>query len=79
MSFSRAEKFIEEKESWLRRNLAKITYAEKSFTVFDFDTNFHTVDHSLKIVRMKDEKPVIKLNGGEIQVLCPEGRDIKGE
>jgi hypothetical protein len=77
INFSRAEKFIEEKESWLRRNMAKIAFAEKSLTVFDYDTAFHTVDHFLKIVRVKGEKPLIKLNGGVILAFCPEGRDIK--
>ena len=77
ISFSRAQKFIEEKESWLRKNLAKIAFAEKSLTVFDYDSTFHTIDHCLKIVRVKSEKPMVKLNGGEILALCPEGRDIK--
>ncbi len=57
MSFKSAERFIEEKESWLRKNLVKINNTEKSFTVFDFETVFRTNEHSLKIIRTENEKP----------------------
>jgi len=77
VSFKRAERFIEEKESWLRRTLIKIKNAEKSFTIFDFETSFHTKDHSLRILKSTDGKPQVKLHDGNILVLCPDDRDIK--
>jgi predicted metal-dependent hydrolase len=77
MSFKSAERFIEEKESWLRKNLVKINNTEKSFTVFDFETVFHTNEHSLKIVRTENEKPGVKIHDSEIQVFCPIKKNIK--
>jgi predicted metal-dependent hydrolase len=77
VSFRRAERFIEEKESWLRRTLTKIKNAEKSFTIFDFETIFHTAEHTLKIVKTVYGKPQVKLKEGKILVLCPDDRDIK--
>ena len=76
VSFKRAERFIEEKESWLRRTLAKIRNAEESLTIFDFETNFHTKDHSLKIIKTANGKPQVKLHEGKILVLCPDDRNI---
>jgi predicted metal-dependent hydrolase len=77
VSFKRAERFIEEKESWLRRTLIKIRNAEEYFTIFDFETSFRTTDHVLKIVKSTDGKPQVKLNEGKILVFCPDDRDIK--
>lgn len=77
ISFKRAERFIEEKESWLRRTYVKIRNAEKSFTIFDFDTDFHTMEHALRMVKVTDGNPQVKLCGDKILLLCPADRDIK--
>jgi len=76
VSYTRAEKFIEEKEDWLRKTLGKMRNIERSFTIFDYDTSFHTIDHSLEIVEITDGKPMVKLQESKILVLCPYNRDI---
>ena len=76
VSYTRAERFIEEKEAWLRKTLGKIRNAERSFTIFDYNTSFHTTDHSLEIVKITDGNPLVKLQERKILVLCPDNRDI---
>lgn len=76
VSYTRAERFIEEKEAWLRRTLGKIRNAESSFTIFDYDTSFQTRDHSLEIVKITDGNPRVKLQEGKILVFCPDNRNI---
>ena len=77
VSFGRAEKFIEEKENWLRRTLERMRDAERSFTIFNYDTSFSTREHSLEIIKINEGKPLVKLHKGRIMVLCPDNRDIK--
>jgi predicted metal-dependent hydrolase len=77
VSYTRAEKFIEEKESWLRKILGGIKNAERSFTIFDYNTSFHTIDHSLEIIKAPDGKPLVKLFNDKILVLCPDNRNVK--
>lgn len=77
VSFLSAERFIEEKEKWLRKTYEKISKAEKSYTIFHYDTTFQTIEHSLEIVKINDAKPLVKLRDGKISVLCPDSRDIK--
>jgi predicted metal-dependent hydrolase len=77
VSFMRAEKFIEEKENWLRKTMGRIRNAERSFTIFDYNTSFHTRDHSLEIIKIPGGKPLVKLQGRKILVLCPINRNIQ--
>lgn len=76
VSFQYAEKFIEEKEIWLRKTLEKMRNAERSYTIFGYDTPFRTMDHSLEIAKTNNEKPVVRLLDGKILVLCPYNRNI---
>ena len=41
-SFSRAERFLEEKEKWIHKTLDRIRQLEDQYTVFNEDTRFHT-------------------------------------
>lgn len=77
VSYKSAEKFIRKKESWLVRNMAKINNAEKSMTIFDFETSFRTNNHALRIVKTGEQKLRAKLSGGEILVFCPIYKDIR--
>ena len=77
LSFNRAERFIEEKETWLRKTMKKIHNAERSLTVFDYDTSFQTIDHSLEIIKTNSNEPHVKLYDGTILVLCPDKRNIR--
>ena len=48
-SFSRGERFLEEKEKWINKTLEKIRKLEDQYTVFNEDTHFHTREHELKV------------------------------
>lgn len=77
VSFIRAEGFIEEKESWLRKTLGRIRDAEGSLTIFDYNTTFQTRDRSLEIIITTEGIPSVKIQPGKISVLCPDNRNIK--
>jgi predicted metal-dependent hydrolase len=75
-SYSRAERFLEEKEKWIQKALEKIRKLEDQHTVFVEDTPFRTVDHKLFIRRTNEDKAGVKLEGGKIQVHIPNNSDI---
>jgi len=79
VSFSRAEKFIEQKESWLRKNMGKIHLAESNHTIFDDSTEFSTAEHTLQIERTNQDAPGIRISGKVILISCPESADIKSK
>ncbi len=77
VSFSRGEKFIAKKENWLRKNMDRVRIAESNHTIFDDHTEFNTVEHSLRIERINQDEPGIKIVGKKIVVSCPVIADIK--
>jgi predicted metal-dependent hydrolase len=79
VSFSRAEKFIAQKESWLKKNMGKIRSAESNHTLFDDHTEFYTVEHTLQIERTDQDKPVVKIMEKKIRVFCPASADIRSK
>ena len=68
VSFNRAEKFIAQKESWLKKNTGKIRLAESNHTLFDDHTEFKTVEHTLQIERTDQDNAVIKIMDKKIRV-----------
>jgi len=77
VSFKKAERFIEEKESWLRRTIRNVRDMEKSYSVFDYDTEFNTKEHTLEIIRIEGENPKVILKDSKVSVYIPGTRDIK--
>ena len=61
VSFNRAEKFIAQKESWLKKNTGKIRLAESNHTLFDDHTEFNTAEHTLQIERTDQDRAVVKI------------------
>ena len=49
VSFNKAKEVAKQRITWIRSHLSKMKKAEEQFTVFDFDTNFQTRNHTLKI------------------------------
>ncbi len=76
-SFSRAERFLEEKEKWIQKTLEKIRNLEDQYTVFNEDTSFHTHEHELKIERVDVDIPKVSLKDKKILVQLPETADIQ--
>jgi predicted metal-dependent hydrolase len=77
VSFSRAERFIEEKENWLRQTIRNISVIENNYTLFGYDTPFKTVEHSLEIIKTNERDTKVILKNKKILVHCPANRDIK--
>jgi len=79
VSFTRAEKYIESKNNWLRKNMDKIRIVENNHTVFDDQTEFRTAEHVLEIERTGRVKPGVVIRSGKIKVLCPLTADIRNK
>lgn len=77
VSFKRAEKFIEEKETWLRQTIGNIRNMENSHTVFTYDTVFNTTEYTLEFIRTEDGNPKVILKERKIRVYIPNQRDVK--
>jgi predicted metal-dependent hydrolase len=75
-SFSRGERFLEEKEKWIHRTLEKIRKLEDQYTVFNEDTHFHTHEHELKVERTGEDNPKVSLKDKRILVQIPLASDI---
>lgn len=76
-SFSRAERFLEEKEKWIHKTLEKIRTLENHLTVFNDFTSFHTREHELKVERMDIAIPKVILRDKKILVQLPENAYIE--
>jgi predicted metal-dependent hydrolase len=75
-SFSRAERFLEEKEKWIQKTLEKIRKLEDQYTVFTEDTQFNTHEHALTVERLDGDIPKVNLKDKKILVQLPETSDI---
>jgi predicted metal-dependent hydrolase len=76
-SYSRAERFLEQKEEWINKTLDKIRKLEDQYTVFSEDTGFQTREHALKIERLDGEMPKVSLKEREILVRLPLKADVQ--
>jgi len=75
-SYSRAERFLEEKGKWIHKTLEKIRKLEDQYTVFNEDTRFHTREHELKVEHMDGDIPRVSLKNKMILVKLPLTSDI---
>jgi predicted metal-dependent hydrolase len=75
-SYSRAERFLEEKEKWIHKTLEKIRKLEDQYTVFNENTRFHTREHELKVEYMDGDIPRVSLKDKMILVKLPLTSDI---
>ena len=78
-TFSHAEQFLSKKENWIRKSLYKIKVAEGRQTIFDDQTEFSTVEHTLRIERVRNVNPGIKISGKTILFSCPGSADIQSK
>ena len=76
VSFNKAKEVAKQRITWIRSHLSKMKKAEEQFTVFDFDTNFQTRNHTLKIKLSNSDKfsSIVKKN--KISVSIPENLNI---
>jgi predicted metal-dependent hydrolase len=76
-SFSRAERFLDEKEKWIHKTLEKIHRLEDQFTVFKEDTPYKTREHELRVERIDGGLPKVSLKDKGIIVHLPVTTDIQ--
>lgn len=77
ISFDTAISVIEKRMRWIKENLKKIQDAQSSLTLFDFNTEFKTREHQLKLVKGNFEiiNSIVKNNS--IFVYIPKELDVR--
>lgn len=76
-SFSEAEKFVSQKEDWIKRSLEKFKKIENKQTLFDENTEFKTREHKLKILRHDGSTIKLIIKNKVIYVFFPSYADVK--
>jgi hypothetical protein len=77
VTFKSAEKFVEHKIIWIKRQQARLARYEGGITVFDENTTFRTRDHTL-IMGMHPKATVrVVIKNGLIRLNYPEYADAK--
>jgi predicted metal-dependent hydrolase len=76
ISFKKAKSIVEQRMDWIKKNLPRIQKAEDLFTIFNWDTEFNTREHSLELVQ--SEKDILKaiVRKGKIKIDIPKGIEI---
>ena len=76
VSFNKAKEVAKQRITWIRSHLTKMKKAEEQFTVFDFDTNFQTRNHTLNIKLSNSDKFSSVVRNNKISVSIPENSNI---
>lgn len=76
ISYDKAKSAIKQRISWIKKNLAKIQSAEELFTIFDYNSEFKTREHQLKLIEgnFDNIKSVVRSNA--IFVYIPNKLDV---
>ena len=76
VSFNKAKEVAKQRITWIRSHLSKMKKAEEQFTVFDFDTNFQTRNHTLNIKLSNSDRFSSIVRNNKISVSIPENSSI---
>jgi len=79
VTFKSAYRVVNNRMSWVYKNLNKIQAAENKQTVFDSNSKFKTREHSLRIIRNESVAIKHKITNNEILVLIPKNIDVQSE
>jgi predicted metal-dependent hydrolase len=77
VSFEKALGFVEEKHQWIRRSQARLGRYDKSLTIFDEHTVFHTLDHVLIMGRHAKNTIQTIIKDGQIMIMFPQHADVR--
>ena len=77
ISFSKAEKLVFQKISWIQKNLKKVDHIENNVTIFDEKGYFKTRNHVLHIFSYQGEKVKGKIAHNRIIIYYPKERDVR--
>lgn len=76
ISFFYGEKLAQEKLGWIKDKLGKMLAYEKSFTIFNKETEFQTRKHRLEIKQSEKHKIHVSVKNELIKIDYPAGHDI---
>ncbi|MFO7656633.1 MAG: SprT family zinc-dependent metalloprotease [Bacteroidales bacterium] len=79
ISFNEAEKFVLEKQKWIRNSIEKMRRVADKRTIFDADTSFQTREHCLRLMPHNKNTLGIIIKNRMIYVFYPVFADIKDE
>ena len=76
ISFKKAKSIVEQRMDWIKKNLPRMQKAEDLFTVFDWNTEFSTREHSLNLIQSKKDVLKSTIRNGLIKIDIPKGIEI---
>lgn len=77
LGVTEALKFLEEKDAWVRKQMGKIAWLEKSYTVFREDTVFTTREHRLVLNRTAGNELSGHIDNSSIRVHIPDAAHME--
>jgi len=77
ISFYDGEKLAHQKIKWIEEHVSKMRGYEKTFSIYDENSNFKTRNHRLEIKSSEKNKFSVKVRNGIIKVSYPEDLDAK--
>lgn len=79
ISYASAIRFIEKKEKWIIKNVAKMSAVEKRRIVFSEDTEFALRSHVLELRSHNEHEVKTRIKDGKISILYPGGKNVESE
>jgi predicted metal-dependent hydrolase len=76
MSFEKAVKYVEEKQSWIIKSRLKLSKYEKKLTIFNEGTEFRTKEHYLIIAKHSKSTIRCAIRNDRIEILYPDFADV---
>lgn len=75
-SFEKANSIVKQRMDWIKRHLSLMQKAENLFTVFDWNTEFQTREHTLMLVSSDKEVLRATVRNCKIRIDIPKSIDI---
>ncbi len=79
VSYKTAEKFILEKQAWIKNSLAQMEQIEEKRSIFTEKTQFCTLWHCLKLEKAKGNRFYTQITEKEIKVKYPKDIPVRDE
>ena len=76
VSYDKAKSAVKQRMSWIKKNLSKIKGAEELFTIFDYNSEFKTREHQLKLIEGDIDSLKSLVRSNTIFVYIPKELDV---
>lgn len=76
VSYDKAKSAVKQRMSWIKKNLSKIKGAEELFTIFDYNSEFKTREHQLKLLEGDIDSPKSLVRSNTIFVYIPKELNV---